>query len=188
MRRQLIADHNERPNRIYNNSSLSSSLELTGTMSLDRNYCKVNQFIISSALYFIFFTYKYTWSLENIAIFWGEKNSRLPARGLTGRYYMRTRNPKLILRSVYIRIVRVSIGSRSPSRSSFHFDFRSRREFSGHGVQRPVLPLFFFLFFFFSPREKPLMKTNSLRRATDNAIDREAAITLLPRCPCHALA
>ena len=45
LRWQLIADRNEWPNDLYNNSSLSFSLELVGTISLDRNDWKIINYL-----------------------------------------------------------------------------------------------------------------------------------------------
>ena len=60
---QPIADHNEWPNTVHNNSSLS--FELVGTIEIIEKLLRSNKFIICFA-YFVLLKYSYNW--ENIAI------------------------------------------------------------------------------------------------------------------------
>ena len=84
-----FADHNERLNRIYNNSSLSvSPFKIVGTMSLDRNYYTevTNLSFVSPGLY-LYETEVKLWRQEILDVHGAKKkkrrkrkNARRPAR------------------------------------------------------------------------------------------------------------
>ena len=94
----LIADHNEWPNRrfICNNSSLSFSFELVATISLERNYWEViNLSFVLPGLYLNIL------KAEEILQFLGTKNSRC----LTGLKITNTLGG-LVKQKVHIRLTR----------------------------------------------------------------------------------